>query len=46
MAIKLGWSLLPVEWFGFGGGSANSPLKAEGFWIGVDYMLKIFFCVL
>jgi hypothetical protein len=45
MAMKVGWSPLPDERFGFGGGSANSPLEVEGFWIGVDFMLKIFFCV-
>jgi hypothetical protein len=33
MAIKLGWSPLPVEQFGFGGGSVNLPLEADGFWI-------------
>jgi hypothetical protein len=43
MAIKLGWSPLSDEWFGFGGGSANSPLEVEGFWIGVVFMLKIYF---
>jgi hypothetical protein len=45
MAIKLGWSPLPDEQFGFGGGSANSPLEVEGFWIGVDFMFKIYICV-
>jgi hypothetical protein len=45
MAIKLGCSPLPDERFGFGGGSANSPLEVEGFWIGVDFMLKIYIFV-
>jgi hypothetical protein len=42
MAIK-GWSPLPDEEFGFGGGSANSPFEADRYWIGVVFMVKIFF---
>jgi len=42
-AIKLGWSPLPDEWFGFGGGSANSPFEVDRYLIGVDFMVKIFF---
>ena len=48
MAIKLGWSPLLDEWFGFGGGLANSPFEADRYWIGMDFMVikkkkKIFF---
>jgi hypothetical protein len=42
MAIKLGWSLLLDEWFGFGGGSENSPFETDQYWIGVVFMVKIF----
>jgi hypothetical protein len=44
MAIK-GWSPLPDEQFGFGGGSVNSPFEADRYWLGVVFMVKIFFCV-
>jgi hypothetical protein len=40
MAIKLGWSPLPDEQFGFGGGSMNSPFEVDRYWIGVDFMVK------
>jgi hypothetical protein len=39
MALKLGWSPLPDEWFGFGGGSANSPFEEDRYWIGVDFVM-------
>jgi hypothetical protein len=42
MAIKLGWSLLLDEWFGFGGGSENSPFETDRYWIVVVFMVKIF----
>ena len=40
MAIKPGWSSLPNERFGFGGGLANLPFEAKGFFIRVVFMLK------
>jgi hypothetical protein len=43
MAIKLGWSPLPDERFGYGGGSKNSPFEADRYWIGVVFMVNIFF---
>ena len=46
MAIKLGWSPLPDERFGFGGGLVNSPLEAEGYGVEVGFMVKIFFLFL
>jgi hypothetical protein len=45
MAIKLGWSPLPDERFDFGGGSKNSPFETDRYWIGVVFMLKIFFYI-
>jgi hypothetical protein len=42
MAIKLGWSSLLDDMFGFGGGSMNSPFEADWYWIGVDVMVKVF----
>jgi hypothetical protein len=47
MAIKLGWSPLLDEQFGFGGGLVNSPLEAEGYRVEVGFMVKKnIFCVL
>jgi hypothetical protein len=43
MAIKLGWRPLLDEQFGYGGGSENSPFEADRCWIGVVFMVKIFF---
>ena len=43
MAIKPGWSSQPDKKFGFGGGSENSPFEADRYWIGVVFMVKIFF---
>ena len=45
MAIKPGRSSQPDKKFGFGGGSENSPFEADRYWIGVVFMVKIFFCV-
>jgi hypothetical protein len=48
MALKLGWSSLPDEWFGFGGSSANSPFEEDRYWIGVDFVMikkkRKYFC--
>ena len=41
--LKLGWSPLPDEWFGFGGGSTDLPFEVDRYLIGVDFMVKIFF---
>ena len=45
MAIKPGQSSQPDEKVGFGGsgGSWNSPFEADWYWIGVVFMVKIFF---
>ena len=43
MAINLGWSSQPDERVGFGGGSKNSPFEAKWFWIGVGFMMNVFF---
>ena len=43
MAIKLGQSSQPDKKFGFGGGSENSPFEVDWYWIGVVFMMKIFF---
>ena len=43
MAIKRGWSSQPDERFGFGGGLENSPFEADRYWIGVVFMVRIFF---
>jgi transcription initiation factor IIF auxiliary subunit len=43
VAIKLGWSPLLDEWFGFGGGSENSPFEIDQYWIEVVFMVKIYF---
>jgi hypothetical protein len=40
MAFKLGWSSLPDERLGFGGGSVNSPFEADRFWVRVVCMVK------
>jgi len=45
MAINLGWCSQLNKKFGFGGGSENSPFEADRYWIGVVFMVKIFFCV-
>ena len=45
MAIKPRQSSQPDKKFGFGGGSENSPFEADRYWIGVVFMVKIFFCV-
>jgi len=47
MAIKPGRSSQPDKKVGFGGsgGSWNSLFEADRYWIGVDFMVKIFFCV-
>jgi hypothetical protein len=43
MAIKPGRSSQPDENFGFGDGLENSPFEAYRYWIGVVFMVKIFF---
>ena len=45
MAIKPGWSSSLDERFDFGGGLENTPFEAKRFLIGVEFMVKIFFCV-
>jgi len=42
MAIKLGWSPLPDENFGFGesGGSWNSPFEVERVGFGIGFMIE------
>jgi hypothetical protein len=37
----------PDERFGFEGGSGNAPFEAKSFWIGIDFMVKVFcvFCI-
>ena len=39
MAIKPGWGSQPDERVGFGGGSGNSPFKAEMLRFGVGFMV-------
>ena len=43
MAIKPARSSQPDKKFGFGGGLENSPFEMDRYWIGVVFMVRIFF---